>query len=105
MSLIYTFVTLPSSTSNSTKEVIFIEHKDERKAAIRKAVAILLVMMFVAVAIVAVASPVAADAASDIENLTATTSAMLMALIPLIITIGIFTLILGLVVFRKMGTK
>lgn len=92
------------------KEVIFIEHKDEEVLTVRrewigKLWAIALVLLMVSVTLVAVASPVAADAASDIENLTATTSAMLMALIPLIVTIGIFTLILGLIVFKGMRGK
>jgi len=62
-------------------------------------------MLIVGVSLVATASSVAADAASDIANLTETTSAMLMALIPLIITIGIFTMILGLIVFKGMRGK
>lgn len=79
-----------------------MENKDERMIEIRRTLALLMVMLVVGVSLLAVASPVMADAASDIENLTTTTSAMLMALIPLIITIGIFTMILGLIVFKGM---
>lgn len=82
------------------REVIYLENKD-----MRKAMAVLFVMLIVGVSLVATATSVAADAASDIENLTATTSAMLMALIPLIVTIGIFTLVLGLIAFRGMRSK
>ena len=82
------------------REVIYLENKDKRKA-----MAVLFVMLIVGVSLVATATSVAADAASDIENLTATTSAMLMALIPLIVTIGIFTLVLGLIAFRGMRSK